>query len=307
MILSASRRTDIPAFYPAWFMNRLREGYVLVPGIYAPNRLSRIILSPDTCDCIVFWSKNPAPLMPYLSEIDEFGYQYYFEFTLNAYESDIEKQVPPFSKRVDTFLRLSDAVSPQKVDWRYDPVLINSTYSVNWHIEQFAKLCEKLSGKTERCILSFFDSYAHLNGAFREPDIWEVHEIASRFSQIAEEVHLPLFTCAEKYDLSQYGIRHSACIDKAKIERIIGCPICAKKDANQREECCCIESVDIGSYNSCLHSCAYCYANTSNEKAAARAGRHIKTSLLLIGEPTGRETITERAVKSIKITQPKLF
>lgn len=133
MIISASRRTDIPAFYAPWFFNRLQEGYLLVPNPFDPRTLSRISLGRDVVDCIVFWTKNPAPMLPRLGELS--GYNYYFQYTLNPYGADLEKHLPPLEKRIETFKRLSDKVGRDRVVWRYDPILTNAACDVDFHCE----------------------------------------------------------------------------------------------------------------------------------------------------------------------------
>lgn len=170
MILSASRRTDIPAWYGAWFLNRLREGFALVPNPYAENlhMLRKIPLSPDVVDCIVFWSKNPRPFFDFLPEIQQLGYPFYFQFTLNPYEAAIEQNLPALDERIDTFHRLSAIIGPERIVWRYDPVIIDEAHPLNWHGEQFERLCALLHADTCRCVFSFFDRYAKDQSGFRE-------------------------------------------------------------------------------------------------------------------------------------------
>lgn len=150
MIISASRRTDIPAFYAPWFLNRLGEGHVLVPNPFNPRSVSRVSLRPDAVDCIVFWTKNPAPMLPRLGELN--GFKYYFQFTLNPYGKDIERNLPSIEERIETFRKLSEMIGKERVVWRYDPILINETYDTRFHREAFARLARKLSNHTERCM-----------------------------------------------------------------------------------------------------------------------------------------------------------
>ena len=159
MIISASRRTDIPALYPEWFINRLKAGEVLVPNPYNRKKISRIQLSPDTIDCIAFWTKNPEPLIPYLSTIDKMGYSYYFQMTITDYEEDIEENVPCTEESMATFLLLSERLGKERVDWRFDPLLLTEKYSISYHLERFEMMCEWLHKATTRCIISFIDSY----------------------------------------------------------------------------------------------------------------------------------------------------
>ena len=260
MIISASRRTDIPAFYSEWFLNSIKEGFISVPNPRNPNQISRVDLSPHNIECIVFWTKNPLPLLPYLDTLDKLKYLYYFEFTLTAYENDIEKNLPPKEKITETFKQISRQLGPVRVDWRYDPIIITEKYSIDWHQEKFYNICKEIHKYTNKCIISFFDPYPHLRRSFAAPKEEDIYNLADNLSQTAKEFNLLLFTCSEQIDLSTYGIEHCSCIDKNKIEKLLGYSIDAKKDPGQRKMCGCIKSVDIGTYNTCKHECLYCYA-----------------------------------------------
>ena len=307
MIISASRRTDIPAFYSTWLMNRLKEGYVLIPGPRNPNRLGRVDLTPQNVDCIAFWTKNPAPMLGRLPELDIMGYNYYIQFTLTPYGTDSEPNLPPKADLLRTFIRMSEQIGALRSVWRYDPVMVDENHPIEWHLKRFSEMCEALRGYTERCVFSFVDPYKSLNDRYRALARDEMLAIAAGFSQIAGKCDIALFTCAEEIDLSEYGIGHSACVDRDLIERIIGCRIAAKKDANQRASCCCIESVDIGAYDTCPHGCAYCYATSSRNTVLRRIAQHDPLAPMLTGYPRGDETITDRTTPSQKINQLTLF
>jgi len=167
MIISASRRTDIPALYSNWFINRLKEGYALIPNPRNSDRLGRVELSPDKVDCIAFWTKNPIPLLDKLGQIDNMGYRYYVQFTLTPYDNAMERNLPPKSNLIQAFIELSKRTSVQRAVWRYDPILIDDRHPVEWHVEQFSKMCETLSTYTERCIISFIDPYKSIGDKFR--------------------------------------------------------------------------------------------------------------------------------------------
>ena len=218
MIISASRRTDLPARYPEWFMNRLMAGEVLVPNPYNRKKVSRIVLSPDTVDCIVFWSKNPEPMRPFLREIDEMGYRYYFQMTITDYEQDLEPEVPEMAEAMATFLLMSEELGKERMDWRFDPILLTKKYSKSYHLEKFEMMCEWLHDATTRCIVSFVDAYR--GSPFGELEAEDIEDLASGLGRIAGKYKLPLYSCAEKLDLKRYGIRHGACIDKDKIHQI---------------------------------------------------------------------------------------
>ena len=305
MIISASRRTDIPAFYSEWFMNRLEEGFALVPNPRNPNRLSRVEMSPDNVDCIVFWTKNPLPMLDKFPQLNKMGYRYYIQFTLTSYDKSVEANLPPKDELLNTFISMSKLMSPKQAVWRYDPVIIDGDHSIEWHIDKFSKICEKLSGHTERCIISFVDPYKNSARRYRSLMHNEMHSIASGFSKTAVECGIKLFTCAEEIDLSKYGISHSSCIDKTLIEQVTGQEITAKRDANQRTDCRCIESVDIGAYGTCTHGCAYCYAARQRETPIIEKSN--RQSPVITGYPNGKEIITNRTAPSQTINQISLF
>lgn len=305
MIISASRRTDIPAFYSDWMVNRLRDGYVLVPYPKNPDKLGRIGLTPNNVDCVVFWTKNPAPMIGLLNEMDSLGFRYYFSFTVTGYGRDVERNLPPKGRIVDTFLRLSERVGPKRVDWRFDPILVDERYTVEWHLDTFAGMCRKLQGATERCIMNFIKSYSHLPH-IRELNDSVIRQVAAGMLKIAEEYHIPLYNCTEVWDLRDLGLHYSSCIDRAKIEEICGYPITAKKDPGQPAACRCIKSIDIGMYDTCSNGCHYCYATTGKPKVQARMAAHNPDSPLLTGSP-GSEPIIDRTQPSMRDHQLRLF
>lgn len=307
MIISASRRTDIPAFYSEWLMNRLKEGYALIPNPRNSDRIGRVELSPENVDCIVFWTKNPVPMFDKLEQLDEMGYRYYIQFTLTPYDKTIESNLPPKSELMQSFIEMSKRTSKKQAVWRYDPIVIDEKLTVAWHIEQFGEMCERLNAYTERCIMSFVDPYKSIGDKFRAMTGNEILSIASEFSKIAKRYGIALYTCAEEIDLSKYGIEHSACIDKLLVEKVIGHTIKAKKDTNQRAACCCIESVDIGVYDTCSHGCAYCYATSSQKTVLRRIVSHNPAAPMITGYPTGSEIVTDRTSMSQIVNQISLF
>ncbi len=273
--------------------------------------VSKISLSPDVVDCIVFWSKNPAPLLPYLDEIAR-SYPFYFQFTLNAYGTNIEPNLPGLRERLDTFRLLSVKYGKERTIWRYDPVMLTGQYSVDWHLRSFAYIADYLKGYTNRCVFSFVDIYDKVKNNLKAENAiqitqTEMHILAGEFAKIAYALDITLRTCAEEADLAQYGIEHSCCIDPLLISKLTGYDISVKKDPNQRDVCGCVESVDIGQYNTCRHGCIYCYANYSPASVKRSAAAHNPDSPLLIGNIEPSDKITERKVKSIKKTQTSLF
>ncbi len=305
MIISASRRTDIPALYPQWFLNRLKAGEVLVPNPYNRKKVSRISLSAATVDCIAFWTKNPEPILPFLKEIDEMGYQYYFQMTITDYDSDMETELPSIAESMATFLLVSEMLGKERMDWRFDPIILNEKYTVPYHLEKFEMMCEWMHKATTRCIISFVDTYK--DSPFLELEQEDMIELAEGLSKIARNYQLPIYTCSEKIDLSRYGIQHGACIDKEKIHKLIGYKVDLKKDPGQRRECGCAESIDIGMYDTCIHGCKYCYATGSLESAKKKYGQHDPGSPLLTGNLKGDEVITDKEVRSSRDNQLSLF
>lgn len=303
MILSVSRRTDIPAFYSAWFFNRLKAGFVDVRNPMNIHQVSRIKITPDVVDCIVFWTKNPKNMLDRLYELKD--YKYYFQFTINPYDKKIESMVPVKAQVIETFKELSQKIGADKVIWRYDPILLTDEITVAYHIKYFEELAKRLQGSTSRCVISFVDLYKKtvtntkpLN--MREPSTDEMKYLATELVRIASLYGIEVLSCAEGIDLDEQGVKHGCCIDPVLIEEICGYRIDVKKDKNQRKECGCVESIDIGAYNTCCHACAYCYANFNNDKVKSQSLHHIKTSSLLIGELSEEDVVKERKVRLLK-------
>lgn len=299
MILSASRRTDIPAFYSDWFINRIKEGYVLTRNPMNPSQLSRINLSPQTVDCMVFWTKDPLPMLSKLRVLDTDGYSYYFQFTLTPYGKDIEKNLRDKKDIIQTFKELSRMIGKDRVLWRYDPIILNKTLSIEYHMKEFSRLCDSLSGYTDRCTISFVDLYSKVNkpvrdGIIREINTEESIALASGFSGIGRQHGIDIYTCCEKMDYSEYGVRPAKCIDREIIEKICGYSLEVKKDRNQRPDCGCMQSVDIGVYNTCKNGCIYCYANYSMESVENNYQSHNPDSGILLGEVRAGEVAKER-------------
>ncbi len=303
MILSVSRRTDIPAFYSEWFFNRIREGFVCVRNPMNIHQISKIILTPQLVDCIVFWTKNPKPMLSRLRELNL--YNYYFQFTINPYDTLLEKCVPRKHNVINTFKELSDVIGPNRVIWRYDPILLTDNIDIDYHKRYFARLIDILHDYTNRCVVSFVDNYKkterNLKGVFaRELTDDEVFDISSYIADTAVKYGVQIQTCAERYDLHRYGIVSGKCIDDILISEIASQAIVVKKDKYQRTECGCVTSVDIGEYNTCRHNCLYCYANFNSNKVSERYGLHDPNSPLLIGNIKDDDIIKERKIESFR-------
>lgn len=313
MILSASRRTDIPAFYSEWLSERFREGYLLVRNPMNFHQLSRICLNPDVIDCIVFWTKNPLNMLPRLHEFEE--YPYYFQFTLTGYGREIEPGLPDKrSVLIPAFQELSRRIGSGRVIWRYDPIFLTGRYTMEYHERAFAEIAGALSGYTGRVVISFLDIYAKtqrnmeksVSGCVKAPSVQEMNELARKLASLARRFGMQIQTCAEQIDLEKYGIRHGACIDREYIGDLLGCSLKAKKDHGQRLFCGCVESVEAGTYHTCRNGCRYCYANDSAEAVRRMSSRYDIHSPLLCGQVEEGDRITERRMKSLKDLQISL-
>ncbi len=310
MIISASRRTDVPAFYSEWLFKRFREGYTLVRNPYN-NQVSKIDLSPDVVDAIVFWTKNPVNMISRIHELAH--YAYYFQYTLNAYGQDIEKHVP--SKNdviIPAFQQLSDKIGKEKVVWRYDPVFFNEKYTLDYHVKYFNLLANKLADYTEKCTISFIDMYKHIEERVNPLKIGpgskqQQIDLIGKFSEIAIDHGIYIDLCAENVDFGQ-TVRHAKCIDQQRLERIGDYKLDVGKDSGQRKNCGCVASIDIGAYNTCLNQCVYCYAsNQDNSSSKGKKKLHKPDSPLLFGDIGPEEVIKEKTVKSNKQQQVSLF
>lgn len=310
MIISASRRTDIPAFYADWLLNRLRAGYVLVRSPRACRRISRVSLSPDDVDALVFWTKDPRPLLARLPELGKFGIPFGFQFTLTPYGRDLEKGLGDKDDIAAAFRRLSASLGAGRVRWRYDPIVLNAAWTIERHTRSFARLCESLEGAAEVCTISFVDLYAKLRNPVRDGILrpirpGEMAELAAMCARIGGEHGMRVCACSEAMDLRPYGVQPARCLDPAWLEAIAGVPL-RLSPARQREYCGCAESVDIGAYDTCRNGCTYCYANADAARVRAAVSRHDPASPLLTGWPGPEDVVTERRAVSHRQMQLRL-
>ena len=301
----------MPNYYSEWFCNRINERFLYVRNPMNAHRISRIDLSPEVVDCIVFWTKNPANMLNRLDHLK--NYQYYFQFTLTGYGKDVEPGLP--DKRgelIPTFQKLSGKIGAQKVIWRYDPIFISQHYTMNYHLKAFKEIACSLNGYTRKVVISFVDLYAKTQrntvGLQIEPLTDQgMLEMAEQLVDIAEKYGMTVESCAERIDLQSVGVQHGSCIDKKLVEEIIGCKLIVDKDKNQRTECGCCESVETGTYNTCKNGCRYCYANSSDTVVNENVAAYDVNSPLLCGSVGPDDKITERKVKSLKDNQMSLF
>lgn len=311
MILSVSRRTDVPNYYSDWFINRLKEGFLYVRNPMNTHQISRINLSPEVIDCIVFWTKNPANMLGKLEYLQD--YAYYFQFTLTGYGRDIEPNLPDKRKElIPAFQKLSEKIGKEKVIWRYDPILLSDKYTADYHLRAFEEIAGNLAGYTEKAVISFVDLYEktwrNTRGlGIRLATEKEMMGLAAEMARIASKYNLEIESCAEQWDFQKVGIQRGSCIDKKLIERIIGCRLTGQKDKNQRKECGCFESVEVGAYDTCLNGCRYCYANFSDEKVKENIKLYSQDAPLLCGNIGPDDKITDRKMKSLKNIQLSFF
>jgi len=297
MILSVSRRTDIPALYSEWFMNRLRAGKVLVRNPMNFKQITSVPLSPQNVDCIVFWTKDPGNLCKHLNEIDRMGYTYYFTISINPYDKTIERNVGDKKGILKSVKNLSERIGRERVIWRYDPILFSESIDTAYHIKWFKNVSRELEQYTDKCVISFLDEYKKIKKNLNDlhivnPDFKIISSIAQGFSEIANKYSMKLATCSHDFNFTQFCIDRNKCIDDDLIEKLIGRKIQSKKDPFQRKDCGCIESKDIGAYNTCIHDCQYCYANSNKALSYKNHKNHDLLSPLLGDKLRGDETIT---------------
>lgn len=293
MIISASRRTDIPAFYAEWFMNRIHAGFCEVQNPYNSRQVSRISLRAEDVDVIVFWTRNPKPLMPRLPELDSLGYRYYFLYTLMDNPRYLDPNMSALETRIGTFQKLSEMIGQDKVIWRYDPIVLANDMTPEFHLQRYEKIAFRLYGSTQRCIVSFVDSYRKIQkrldkieteGHFIEtPKPETIIDSMKTLSKISHRYGMEIYSCAEEEDFRPYGVAPSQCIDSQLIRKLFNISVTDRKDTSQRKACRCAESRDIGSYNSCLYQCVYCYATSNFDRARSNHKRHKPEGTQLLG------------------------
>jgi len=298
VIISASRSTDIPAFFAKWFINRLHAGYMKWSNPFNAKQVQYV--SFEKARLFVFWTKNPGPLIPYLSEIDSLDKNYYFQFTLNNYEPEqLEPNVPSLAERIETFQKLSSLVGKERVIWRYDPLVLSDKLTIDEHIKRISLIAEQLSAFTNKLVFSFADiqSYRKVKNnllkviQYKEFTPTLMHEFGEKMLKMNEIFGFTTATCGESVDLEKYDIEHNHCIDEnlmvkifnkdAELLKFLGYEKTLFgekwdyfKDKGQRKECGCTVSKDIGMYNTCSHFCSYCYANNSRKAVQNNLRKH---------------------------------
>lgn len=288
-----SGRTDIVAFYTKWFMNRYHEGYIDTRNPINPKLVSRIDF--NNVDAIMFCTKNPIPILPYLHEIKE---PILFHVTLTPYNHDIEPNVPDKSKIIEAIKEISKIIGSDNIYVRYDPVLLNDKYTLDYHKKAFNKMCKLLNSYVKHIIISFIDDYKNVRHnqkylnliPFEEKDYIE---IGKSFSKSAKEFNMTVQTCFEENNLTKYGFIKGECISNTLAYKLTG-KLYPTQKIRKGNNCKCVETVDIGVYNTCSHRCKYCYANFNELEIDKNIKKHNPDSSLLIGELAFGDVIKER-------------
>ncbi|MBM4143050.1 MAG: DUF1848 domain-containing protein [Lentisphaerae bacterium] len=278
MIISASRRTDIPAYHADWFMERVRAGACRVPNPVNPARFTDVSLRPDDVDAIVFWTRNAGPLLKHLDELDARGFRYYFHYTLMDNPPELDPGVPRLEAAAATFRALAGRVGPRRVIWRYDPVVVANRTPPDFHRAAFEAIAAALEGATLRCVISLADLYRGAEARLRRVpglDLMRPEECARAFRRLGPELArmaaargMELVTCAEEAGAAGPGVKPGRCIDHELIRDVFGIAVTARKDPSQRKACRCVVSRDIGVYGTCPAGCVYCYAARDRGRAA---------------------------------------
>ncbi len=303
MIISASRRTDIPAFYSDWFINRIKAGFLLTKNPFNAHQVKKVSLLPSDVDAIVFWTRNPAKLLKHLPLLDSLNYRYYFQYTITGYGKELETATIHPQKAIDTFKMLSDRIGRDRVIWRYDPIIMSNLTSLAEHLRLFEKIARNLAGYTNKVVISFADLYQKTEVNLNKVEGLQYYDVLHNkselfilckgLSDIAKCHGMKIETCAEGVDINHFGIENGKCIDSDLLKKLFDIDVSSTKDSGQRLDCGCIKSVDIGTYNTCLHGCTYCYATSQKKTAHSNYKKHDPKSPFLIGSAEGWEHLLD--------------
>ena len=287
-------------------MNRIRAGWCAVPNPMHMKQASRVSLDPQEVDCIVFWSKNPAPMLPHLDELDRRGFRYYFQFSLNDYPGELEPNMPGVAERLETFLNLSRHVGPLRVVWRYDPIIISNMTPMEFHRERFSRIAQELRGATHRVMVSIVDFYHKTDRRLSQLEqagflfdrkagsSADMVSLLKDLATIARRRDMEIFACAEDRDFSELGIPPGRCIDESLLNRIWALNLRYRKDPAQRRFCLCMVSKDIGINDTCIHGCPYCYSTRNHALAERRYQEHDPQSPSMLGDAETLPRIASR-------------
>ena len=293
MIVSASYRTDIPAFYGTWFARRLEAGFALVANPYG-GPAYRVALDPESVDGFVFWTKNIGPFLPVLDRLKARGDPFLVQYTVTGYPRALERAVIEPARAAGHMQSLARAFGPRVAVWRYDPILITAATPAAWHRERFAAIARSVRGATDEACVSFAQIYQKTRRnldaaavAWRDPPADEKRALIADLTGIAAGHGMRLTVCTQP-DLTGPTVEPARCIDAARLSDVAGRPIAAKRKGN-RPGCLCGESRDIGAYDTCPHGCMYCYAVGNHSAARKRFRAHDPDAEVLA--PAARATV----------------
>ena len=309
MIINTGGRTDTVQYFTPWLLRRFEEGYALSRNPMFPDKVTRYELTPDKVDCVVFCSKNYEPILKDLHKITD-RFNTYFFYTITAYGKDVEPGVPSIDDSIATLRKLSSLVGKERLVWRYDPVLLTDRYTIDVLMETFSRMAEEITPYVDRCVFSFVDMYDKLQ--FNMPELIPITEedkvrIAEGLGRIASENGLTIRSCGTDRDYSEYGIGSSACMTLEAIGKANNVVFRDLKHRGMRKECHCIESRDIGWYDTCLNGCKYCYANTNPKKAFDNYSQHDVNSPLLFDHLKEGDTVQQGNQESYLKKVPKVI
>lgn len=295
MIVNVGGRTDIANYYGEWLMNRLKEGFAYSRNPLFKNNIYKISLKPQDVDCLIFCSKNYRPLLKYMEEINE-RYRIICHYTITAYGADVEPNVPNIDESIKTLIELSKIVGKEKVLWRYDPILLSRKYTIERHLNTFEYMAKQITPYVQRCIFSFVKMYKKLY--YNMPEIitltdYDKIDIAKGIGEIASKYNLYVQTCGTDENYEKYGVHLSGCTTGEILEKANNVKYTNLKSRPLRNGCHCIQSRDIGAYDTCLNGCKYCYANTRPNLARENIKLHNANSPLLLGEVKETDKIIE--------------
>ena len=289
MIISASYRTDIPAFYGEWFKNRLHAGYCMVLNPYS-NKPYRVELARKHVHAFVFWTKNIAPFFPVLEIVSEQQYPFMVQYSINNYSQLLEGRVIDIQQSVENVGKLFSTYGKRCVVWRYDPIVVTNGMDINWHLENFSRIAKQLRGMVDEVVVSFVQFYNKTvrnisSGSlkkikFIDPDLHTKKEALERLSVIAKKVEMKLSICTQPQLVSK-TVSAASCIDLNRLSDIAGYKMRLKIKGN-RPGCYCAESRDIGAYDTCPHGCVYCYAVNNHRCAYMKSKKHDSACDILI-------------------------
>lgn len=287
MIISASRRCDIPAYFSEWMQNRLTEGHVKVKNPFNSKQIRNVSLKAADVDAFVFWTRNPSHFDACMDFLDDNGFSYGFQYSLTGYDRAIELGMPDKNLQIERYLSLAERIGADRIIWRYDPIVMSEKLTDDWHKKNFYYIAKALQNNVKTIVISFVDIYKSVASdmaklGLNTPTDDEINDIAEFIGRTSNEFGFNVQTCCEKADLLKYGIKEGGCISREWIEGFTHDSIDMIKQKHQRNGCNCVDSVDIGVYGMCPVYCVYCYANRNRSTVNRNFKSHDKDSEFLL-------------------------